>query len=272
MSERGVFLRTVRIVAMATFLLGALAAPAAAAPPANDDRGDAATVGALPFKMTVDTSEATPQDNDPDCSNGPNDPTVWWSFTPSESGRYGVTTFRSEYDTTLVVAMPNAGGLDIVDCVDDTGALLSSSLIWHAEAGQEYLIMAGSCCGEQGGLLRLELRKDPRRVNAQVTIAGKGVVNRKGAAVIHGRVECQHGAGAEGFLGASITQVSGRLVFRGSRETGLRCDRGWVARMPGNIGRFAPGRATARGEILACAAFGCDSDTERRTVRLESSD
>lgn len=271
MSREGMFLRTIRVLAMGALLVGALAAPAAAAPPSNDDRGDAATVGALPFKTTLDTSDATPQGNDPECSTGDDNPTVWYSFTPSVSGRYGVSTFRSDYDTTLLVAMPNNGGLDIINCNDDT-AFLSSAVIWQAQAGQEYLIMVGACCGDRGGTLRLELRKDPRRVRAEVTIAKRGIVNRKGGAVLRGRVECQHPAGAAGFLTASIVQSAGRFLFRGNTEIGLRCNRAWQARMPGNLGRFAPGPASARVEIFVCSAFGCDGDTARRTVRLRSAD
>jgi hypothetical protein len=269
------FLRVVRIVAMAALLLGAVAVPASAAPPSNDDRGDAATIGSLPFKITLDTSEATPQDNDPECSGGEfSNPTVWYSFTPSESGRHGVSTFGSRYDTTLVVAMPNNGGLDIIDCNDDAEFGVFSTIIWPAVAGQEYLIMAGSCCNDSGGTLKLELRKNPfrHRVSANVTIARSGVVNRSGAAVIHGRVECTSGAGARGNLVARISQADGRFLFRGSTETGLRCNQPWLARMKGNIGRFAPGSATVRVDAVACSAFGCDEDTARRTVRLKAPD
>jgi hypothetical protein len=269
------FLRVVRIVAMAALLLGAVAVPASAAPPSNDDRGDAATIGSLPFKITLDTSEATPQDNDPECSGGEfSNPTVWYSFTPSESGRHGVSTFGSRYDTTLVVAMPNNGGLDIIECNDDAEFGVFSTIIWPAVAGQEYLIMAGSCCNDSGGTLKLELRKNPfrHRVSANVTIARSGVVNRSGAAVIHGRVACTGGAGARGNLAARISQADGRFLFRGFTETGLRCNQPWLARMKGNIGRFAPGSATARVDVVACSAFGCDEDTARRTVRLKAPD
>jgi hypothetical protein len=268
------FLRVVRITAMAALLVGALAVPTSAAPPSNDDRGNAATVGSLPFKVTLNTSEATPQDNDPECSGGPVNPTVWYSFTPSEGGRYGVSTFGSRYDTTLVVAIPNNGGLDIVECNDDTDFGVFSTIIWQAVAGQEYLIMAGSCCNDPGGTLKLELRRKPfsKRIDVEVTIARNGIVNRSGAAVIHGRVECARGAGARGGLVARITQADGRFLFRGSTETGLRCNQPWLARMKGNIGRFEPGPATARVEVFACSAFGCDQDTAGRTVRLKAPD
>jgi hypothetical protein len=274
MSSPGTYLRSVRIVAIAALLLGALAVPASAAPPSNDDRGDAASVGSLPFRTTLNTSEATPQDNDPECAGGPVNPTVWYSFTPSEGGRYGVSTFGSRYDTTLVVAMPNNGGLDIVDCNDDAEFGVFSTIIWQAVAGQQYLIMAGSCCNDPGGTLKLELRKNPfrHRVDVEVTIARRGIVNRSGAAVIRGRVECTRGAGVRGGLVARIAQADGRFLFRGFAETGLRCNQPWLARMKGNIGRFAPGQATARVEAFACSAFGCDQDTARRIVKLKAPD
>jgi hypothetical protein len=268
-------LRVVRIAAVAALLLGALAVPASAAPPSNDDRGNAAPIGPLPFKVTLDTSDATSQDNDPECSGGPTNPTVWYSFTPTTSGRYGASTFGSRYDTTLVVATPNNGGLDVIDCSDDAEGGVFSTIIWRADAGQEYLIMAGSCCDSPGGTLKLDVRKNPfsQNVGVKVTIARNGVVNRSGAAVIHGRVECTRGAGARGFLAAQISQPDGRFLFRGFKELpGLRCDQPWLARMKGNIGRFAPGRATARVDAIVCSAFGCVQDTARRTVRLKAPD
>ena len=268
MSDRRTFLRPIPILAAASLLVGLAASPTLAAPPSNDDRGDATVIGALPYHDSSDTSEATPQDADPDCSSGPDDPTVWYSFTPAVSGRYGVSTYGSDYDTTLLVATPNGGGLDIVDCNDDTSGV-ASAVIWQATAGQEYLIMAGSCCGELGGDLELLLRKDPRRVRVtDVTIAATGTVNRQGGAVIRGRVECQRPAGADGFLSLRARQEAGRFFIRGGNEVGLRCDRQWSVRVRGDIGRFAPGRVAVAVEAFVCSAFGCDGDTGRRTVRL----
>jgi len=267
MSERDVFKRSIGIVAVTMLLLGAVAAPALAAPPANDDRGAATVIGSLPFDDSIDTSEATPQANDPDCASDVNNPTVWYSFTPNETRRYRAFTDGSDYDTTLLVARVGSGGLDVIDCNDDFNDL-TSQVTWRGVAGQEYLIMAGACCGDDGGSLQVHVRRAPPRVNVTVSIDARGIVNRMGGAVVRGHLSCRNGANAEGGISVRVRQTAGRFFIRGFGERGLRCNRDWRVRARGDIGRFAPGRATVAVEATACNGSGCDTDTERRTVRL----
>jgi hypothetical protein len=256
--------------AVVALLVSLLATPVAAAPPSNDDRGDATTIGSVPFSDSVDTTEATDQASDIDCGGN----TVWYSFTPSVSGRYVALTLGSDYDTMLAVAAVTGGGLDVIGCDDDGGRELDSRIIWSAQAGQEYLIMAGTCCGggEGGGNLEFSLERAPRKPQVSISIAARGFVNRMGGAVVHGRVECRHAAGARGSVSASVRQPVGQLYIRGYGEKWLFCDHMWRLRIRGDIGRFRAGRVTVRASAELCNDGGCDFDRERRIVRLRQAD
>src|SRR5262245_42855687 len=88
--KSGKVLGVVEIAALAS----GLAAPSAAAAPANDDIGSPSVVGALPWTDSQDTTEATTGASDPDfCFGGTQDQaTVWFEFTAGQSRRYVATT------------------------------------------------------------------------------------------------------------------------------------------------------------------------------------
>lgn len=253
-------------------LVVSMAIPAAAAPPGNDDRANATVIGSVPYQVTLDTSEATLQAGDPDCATGPNDPTVWFSFTPAQAGTYGVSTVGSVYDTTLVVGTPGGGGIDVIDCNDDAAPRGASVILWDAVAGQEYLIMAGSCCGSPGGQLKLTLREDPGIPRVRVSVAPRGSVNGFGAAVIHGRLECSGGGGRLAFLDANVRQRAGRFIIRGDTGIDTRCGQRWKVRVPGGIGIFKPGVVPVRVSADGCGTFGCSADIGKARVRLTRPD
>jgi hypothetical protein len=272
MSTRASFVRAGQVATASLVLVVSLAIPVAAAPPANDDRGDATVIGSLPYQVTLDTTEATPQAGDPDCFSGPGNPTVWYSFTPAQGGTYGVSTVGSDYDTTLLVGTPGGGGIDVIDCNDDGAPDATSVVLWDAQAGQEYLIMAGACCGGNGGQLQLQLRRDPPLPRLNVSVAPRGSVNRFGAAVVRGRLECSRAGGGGAFVEVSVKQRAGRFLIQGGSGTDARCDGFWTVRVAGSIGRFAPGDVAVRALAGACGTFGCGEDVARRTVRLTRPD
>lgn len=256
---------------LALALVGTMGATASAAPPANDDRSAAAEVGTLPYTDSRDTAEATPQNNDPDCFSGAGAPTVWYSFTPSRNGLYGATTRGSDYDTTLLVAARNdGGGLEIIDCSDDAvDDAQYSTVVWQAQAGQEYLIMVGSWLGTPAGALEFRLVRNPRVPRVNVTVANKGTINKFGAAVIRGRVKCSDAGGAAPFVEVTVKQKAGRFIIRGFGWTQARCNQPFRVRVPGNIGPFARGKVTARALAGVCSTFGCGFDEARQTVKLK---
>jgi hypothetical protein len=142
-------------------LIVAATGPTAAAPPANDDIDDAVGITTAPFRATLDTSEATPAEADPECSTGVANPTVWFRISPVEEGIYGVSTFGSEFDTTLVIGTQGEAGFEVLACNDDAGGP-TSAIVGPVEAGVEYLIMVGACCDQPGGRLELQIIEDPQ--------------------------------------------------------------------------------------------------------------
>jgi hypothetical protein len=70
--------------------------PAAAVAPTNDSIAGAITVPTLPFSTSLDTSEATAEEDGPAA-------TVWYEFTPPTTGDYDITTVGSDYDTDIGV-------------------------------------------------------------------------------------------------------------------------------------------------------------------------
>jgi hypothetical protein len=138
----------------------AAAGPTVAAPPANDDVGSSTGIDTVPFADTLDTSEATPDEADPECSTGADNPTVWYRFTPADDGVYGVSTFGSDYDTTLVIGVDGEAGVETLVCNDDAGGP-TSAIVGPVMAGVEYLIMVGACCDQPGGKLEFQLVSDP---------------------------------------------------------------------------------------------------------------
>ena len=119
------------------------ATAAQAAPPSNDDIADAIVVTAVPFTDSVNTSEATYVATDTGC--GP--ATVWYRFTPADSGFIEFHTAGSDYDTTLGLHTGEPSALNLVQCNDDSVYGLQSRIIAEVAAGETYYISAGHCCG-----------------------------------------------------------------------------------------------------------------------------
>src|SRR5687767_14083895 len=104
-----------RLAALAsTVALATLLAPAAlAAGPANDRISRAIAIDEIPVQVRLDTTGATSLATDPGyCFGpelGPEPATVWFSYTATETGPLGATTFGSDYDTTLYIGTLNQG-------------------------------------------------------------------------------------------------------------------------------------------------------------------
>ena len=105
---------------------------------ANDDFGQAAAVGELPFSTKIDHFWATRAPDDPDCGYA-GEATVWYAFTPSRDLTVDVDTLGSGTPYTTLGAFTGArGALSPVAC-------RSQGLIsFQASAGVTYYLMAGT--------------------------------------------------------------------------------------------------------------------------------
>jgi hypothetical protein len=257
----------------------AVAAPASAAPPTNDDIGSPRIVGSLPYTDgPYDTTEATTGPTDPAfCFSpeaGPDRATVWYSFTPAESGSFQADTFGSDFDTTLQVGTANAaGGIDVIACNDDAGTL-QSAIRWNASANTTYLIVAGTCCGSEGDteggggslVLHVDVGAPPLSLDFAVT---GGSFHKDGTATIRGTIACS--SPAENVLVEfQVSQRVGRLIIRGWGYAFLpSCvpeGTVWEGTARGD-GIFAGGPAEVSAYAFVCS-FECVDTFADVTVRL----
>jgi hypothetical protein len=269
---------------VATILVGVtFAGSVAAAAPGNDNIGSPTIVDALPYADgPYDTTEATTGATDPgfcfDPGGGADRSTVWYSFTPAASDSYLADTFGSDYDTTLYVGTPDgSGGIDVIDCVDDTNGL-QSAVRWDAQAGTTYLLMVGTCCGGGvvggaggGGSLAFHVDVAPPPPTVDLTIDGSGSFTPYGTATISGTIAC---SGDVQFVEIDIdlSQRVGRFMIRGfGAQFDESCPASptpWSIDVTGDNGKFLGGAAQVNAFAFACGAFECANDFASATVRL----
>lgn len=130
-------------------------------PPANDNFAGAVSVPGLPFEETADLSGATREAGEPhpSCEPDPNSKTVWYAFTPSDTGSvianfpYGASfnTMIAAYTGTL------ADGLSEVGCRS-----YGSPLAFQATAGTTYYLQVAALYGGMGSAqFRLQVTPPP---------------------------------------------------------------------------------------------------------------
>ncbi len=145
---------------MVAAMLAALPAAVAAAPPSNDDFGNARViVGSLPYHDTLNPTDATFQGGEAEstCDSSP-EPSVWYRFTPVRSGVFRADTMGSDYDANIdVYRGTTLAGLVEIDCNDDidSWSIYDSRLAFRATGGTRYYIRVS---GDEGTHLDFTLR------------------------------------------------------------------------------------------------------------------
>ncbi len=246
---------------------------ALAAPPANDDFDSAIEIdiNTLPFMDTLDTSEATEADDDPDCAG--RGATVWYVLPVGGTDmRIEANTFGSDYDTTLSVYTGSRGALTQIACNDDAGGL-QSRVVFDAVAGETYFIMAGSFASGPGGNLVFSVDVAPPPLEIDLSINPTGLFNsRTGVATIRGTVTCSRPAFVDLF--GELTQKVGRFLIRGFFGTFFECDgeTAWSATVTSDNGLYLGGPANATVFAFAFDPFTGDfaEDQASRKVTLRA--
>ena len=262
----------VGILAAVAVLASATAAQAA--PPSNDDIADAVVVTAVPFTDSVNTSEATYAATDTGC--GP--ATVWYRFTPVDSGFIEFHTAGSDYDTTLGLHTGEPSALNLVQCNDDSVYGLQSQIIAEVAAGVTYYISAGHCCGAgeigqvgPGGNLVFTVQSAPPPVTAvTLTVDRAGTVTRAGLVTVTGTIICDQPAFANIYV--TVTQRFNRNIAQGGTVSSLLCGpevTGWTLQLASFTGTvFGAGNATADVSALAYNETGSASTSVTKTLHL----
>lgn len=224
------------------FLLLTSSFPAAAAAPSSDDFDSATIIPGLPFTDALDTSEATTAADDPDCVG--NGPTVWYTYTPTETVELVIDTFGSSYDTTLSVYTGPRGALTQLACNDDWGGL-QSRVHFTALAGETYAIMIGAYASGPGGQLVVSADVLPAPITIELQIDPKGALDMPtGVVTLQGTLTCSRLAYVD--LVAELRQRTGRFVLiDGAAYSGFPCDGAtpWSVQVEGTNGPFGAGPA-----------------------------
>ncbi len=122
--------------------------------PSNDDFNTPVVISQVPYSTSLDTFGATQAVDDPTipkCNLNRAQATVWYRYTPSQSGTLSADTVGSDYDTVLAVWSGSRGNLTLVECNDDrsfTPHDQDSELVASLRAGTTYYIMAGKYSGD----------------------------------------------------------------------------------------------------------------------------
>lgn len=209
--------------------------------PVNDEITSARAISAIPFADTINTTEATTNPDDPFCLS--NEQTVWYTFTPSENIQLNANTFGSDYDTGLSLFTGAPGALTPIDCNDDAGGTLQSSLTFDAQAGTTYFFLVESYPGTGGGNLIFNLREAPPALELGLTIDPLGTVDaRTGVATVGGTVTCSQPVPLDLF--GDLSQRLGRSISGAFFDIGVQCDgqTTWRADVPPENGLFVAGR------------------------------
>ncbi len=126
-------------------------------PPPNDDFANATVIPALPFSDTVDTTAATTEPGEPmpSCAYTTEGKSVWYAFTPSESGSVSASYNASFSPVVAAYTGDSLTNLKEVGC-----RAWGGWLTFHVDAGTTYYFQARGVYNE-GGWLQFNLQVTP---------------------------------------------------------------------------------------------------------------
>ena len=131
--------------------------------PDNDDCSNAMPIGegAIEGCMSGATNDGTSA-----CDVVATPPDIWFAYTATESGSVAVytTTFIGVSFDTVLAVYDTCGGGEITSNDDTQSNLRLSRVIWHAIAGETYLIRLASAAGD-AGQYKLVLKLEPHPTN-----------------------------------------------------------------------------------------------------------
>ena len=275
-----------RAIVVSMLLLIALTAVqpvAAAEPPPNDSIATPTVITTFPYTATQDTTAATNEPIDPTyCrlpENGVDLATVWYSWTATEetAGPIGVSTFGSDYDTTLYVGIADgSGGFRVMDCADDSGGGSQSAVRFDALAGETYLFMVGTCCeafgSDPGGNLVFNLDVGPVAQVYDLTVDLVGSFTRAGTAIVTGTISCTAPADEVNivlveltqFVGMNVVQGTGFVLLEGCPDESIP----FAVEVTPDDGRFVGGPTSAVIHGTACNLYQCGTESISTRLRL----
>jgi hypothetical protein len=224
-------------LALVLVALAAFTAPALAAAPSNDTFGNAKLV-TLGFSETIDTTEATTDDDDKrllkTCPAPATDASVWYTIV-GDGTKVAVDVGDSSYSAGVIVATDRRGKLETVACADGV-------VSFDAEAGSQYYVLAFDDQfdgGGNGGTLTITF-SESRYPDINFSVDSYGKLDpSSGSATIAGSYTCTAGASFEIFVDAS--QRHGRSTVVGYADFLGECDgtpQRWTVVVEPESGKF----------------------------------
>lgn len=247
-------------------VLGAL--PASAAPPSHDTIAGAKVISTVPFSETVDTTEATTDEQDAtinaNCGAPVTNGSVWYSLTASAAA-YLVDVSQSNFSAGVIVATGTPGSLELVTCGP-------GSVAFESTPGTTYYLLAFSDIAEVvGGQLSISVTETAPRPKVSMTINEVGKVNtRTGAATVSGTYTCE-GQAEFTVLQGRLSQKQRDIHVVGSFEQlDLPCGGTfkWKADITPESGKFKRGLAASMSLMAGCNRLGCNIYETLDVVRL----
>jgi len=119
-------------------------------PPVNDNFANATQIDSLPYTDSVDSTAAGIESGEPplSCGYDQSGDTVWYSFTPSQTGSYTATApYSGFYPQVAVYSGSTLGTLSEIGC-----RTLGQQLTFHANVGTTYYFQVGGLFGARGTL------------------------------------------------------------------------------------------------------------------------
>lgn len=258
-------------IATVLSLLGFYTPAAMAAAPANDVISGA-TVVALGYSESIDTTEATTDADDAQlntfCGAPATDASVWYRLEGTGEGVI-IDVSASSYSAGVLVGVGSPGSLDIIACGPD-------GVAFYAYSGTTYYILAIDDQfdgGGNGGTLNISFNGSPPPPTVDLTVNRYGKVNaRTGIATITGTYTCTNGDFLEMY--GDARQEAGRFTILGSfyiLEFGT-CDgtaHSWTADVYPITSKFAGGKALTVSFAYSCGAFECGYGYTEQVVILQ---
>jgi hypothetical protein len=125
----------------------------------NDNFETPKVITMLPFSDNINTTSATRASDDPaqTCSNSLSSHTVWYSYTPINTGTIKATILESNFDTVLSVHTGTRGSLHETACNYDMAGGGFSTILTPITAGETVYIMVGSWSDSVDGQLGISM-------------------------------------------------------------------------------------------------------------------
>lgn len=145
-------------------------------PPGNDNFSNAEIITSLPFRKTIDVSDATIEPDEQQWCYGM-DRTVWYSFTPPETIEVRADFFGTTINSNMNIYLaygPGISDLDVLTCT-----IVYGPFSFIAEKGKTYYLQAG---GTGTGTVTLELEAVKQVIEVSIDIkpgSGTNPINTK---------------------------------------------------------------------------------------------